>query len=121
MKIKWLLHVKLSDLFNVYEELDFGIGIDWGKVYIIRAGLPRNPNNNDLVFLGESVNFAVGICEQAKGPYHVEISSKTYLNLDDRTKFGTQNGEKVDMWKNGKILWKGSTYDSKITSWHWSF
>lgn len=121
MKIKWILNVELSDLFNNYESLDFGIGIDWGDVYIVRAGLPRNSNNNDLVFLGESVNFAVGICEQAKGPYHVEISTKTYNNLDDATIYGMSNGQKVNMWKDGVITWKSGTYNTKITSWYWAF
>jgi class 3 adenylate cyclase len=121
MMIKWVLAEKLLNLFEKYEKFDFGIGVDWGSVYIIKAGLPRNPNNNDLVFLGECVNYAVTISEQARGPYHVEISEKTYINLSDDLKYGTQDGTQVEIWKNGVVDWKGKKLTSKITTWQCFF
>ena len=118
MTTKWLLDIKLSPYFEKYEKLDFGIGIDWGDVYILRAGISRNNNNNDLVFIGKCVNYATAIANQAKGLDHVEISMDTYNNLTDDWTYGNSNGEKVDMWRNGSLEWKGKKWNSKVTSWH---
>ena len=75
-------------------------------------------NGRDLVFIGESVNFATAIANQAKSPHHVEISSDTYDNLLDDRIYAKQNGRNVDMWDNGGINWKGDDYRTKLTSWH---
>ena len=91
-QLKWALDVKFSKYFEQYSKLDFGIGIDWGDVYIVRAGLPKNDNNNDLVFLGMCVNYASMIANQAKSPNHIEISSETYANLREEWRMGTNNG-----------------------------
>ncbi len=118
MTTKWLLDIKLSTFFEKYEKLDFGIGIDWSEVYILRAGISRNANNNDLVFIGKCVNFATTIANQAKSPYHVEISLAVYNKLEDNWAYGDSNGEKVNMWKDGIVEWKEDKYDSKITKWY---
>lgn len=117
MITKWFLDIRLSPLFERYEKIDFGIGIDWGDVYIVRAGIPRDTNNNDLVFIGKCVNFATAIANQAHEPYHVEISKVTYDNLENRI-YGVSNGEKVDMWKDGAVEWKDENHITKITSWY---
>ena len=118
MTIKWLLDIKLSSLFEQYQKIDFGIGIDWGEVYILRAGISRDANNNDLVFIGKCVNFAVAIANQAESPKHVEISSSTYENLTDDWKYGEKNGKSVNIWKDCSFPWKGSEYKTKTTSWY---
>jgi len=119
MTVKWLLDMELSPLFETYEKLDFGIGVDWGEVFIVRAGIPRNANNNDLVYVGKCVNLAVAIGEQARGQDHVEISRSTYDNLEDDFIYGTQNGQKVDMWRSGNMEWQGKKHETKVTSWYW--
>jgi len=119
MTVKWFLDLELSPLFETYEKLDFGIGIDWGEVFIVRAGLPRDANINDLVFMGRCVNFAVVIGQQAKGPYHVEISEITYLNIEDAAIYGAMNDQKVDIWRNGIVKWQEKEYKTKLTSWYW--
>ena len=118
MITKWFLDIRLSPLFERYEKIDFGIGIDWGDVYIVRAGIPRDTNNNDLVFIGKCVNFATAIANQAHEPYHVEISEVTYDNLEDDRIYSVSNGEKVDMWKDGAVEWKDENHITKITSWY---
>lgn len=119
MKINFLLNVKLSPLFEQYEKIDFGIGIDWGDVYIVRAGIPRNSNNNDLVFIGACVNFATAISNQARGPGHVEISKSTYDSLPKSCVFGKKEGQDVDMWKDGVSIWKEEKFPTKVTNWQW--
>ena len=118
MTTKWLLDIKLSPLFEKYKKIDFGIGIDWSEVYILRAGISRNDNNNDLVFIGKCVNFATAIANQAKSPYHVEISRDVYPNLEDDWIYGHSNKKKVNMWEDGVVEWKGNKYESKITNWY---
>jgi adenylate cyclase len=119
-QLKWALDVKFSSYFEQYSKLDFGIGIDYGDVYIVKAGLPKNDNTNDLVFLGMCVNFATMIANQAKGPYHIEVSTDIYGNLTDDWIYGITNGVKEIMWKNGKVNWKGKEYQTKITTWQQS-
>jgi class 3 adenylate cyclase len=121
MKIKWMLGINLAEDFAEYEEIDFGIGVDWGTVLVVRAGLPRNANNNDLLFMGECINYAVRIGEQAKGPYNVEISNSTYDNLEDDVIFHTSaDSAQVNMWNDGAITWKGARRMTKITTYHWT-
>lgn len=118
MTTKWLLDIKLSPFFEKYEKLNFGIGIDWGEVYIVRAGIPRDTNNNDLVFIGTCVNYATAIANQAQGPDHVEISETTYSNLVDDWIYGKLNGKKVNMWNDSVVEWNGKRCRSKITNWY---
>lgn len=118
-QLKWALDIKFSKYFAPYSKLDFGIGIDWGIVYIIKAGLPRNDNNNDLVFLGMCVNYACMIANQGHSPHHIEISTDTYANLRDHWIYGNNNqGLKENMWIDGSINWKNKIWKTKCTSWH---
>lgn len=124
MTIKWFLDVELSDQFEQFSKIDFGIGVDWGEVLISRAGIPRDTNNNDLIFMGRCINFAVAIGEQAKGPGHVEISRSTYDNLEDKAIYGDGkdwfgNAAKVDMWETGTVIWQGESRNTNLTRWHW--
>ena len=64
------------------------------------------------------MNFATAIANQAKSPIHIEISDITYPNLSDKWKYGDSNGNQVDMWKDGKVEWKGKEYNSKFTRWY---
>ncbi len=119
MEIKWFLSTKLSPLFETYSKLDYGIGIDWGEVFILRAGISRDVNNNDLVFIGRCVNFAVAIANQAKTPENIEVSLSVYNNLEDSHKYTTKDNKEVSMWKDGEVVWNEKSYDTKITSYYW--
>ena len=118
MRLKWFLDIELSPLFKKYTKLDFGIGIDWGEVYILRAGISREANNNDLIFIGKCVNLAVAISKKAQSPYHVEISESTYSNLTEKWIYGTSQGVRKNMWTNSSIRWNDKTYSTKKTNWH---
>ena len=117
-QLKWALDIKLSKYFEQFSKLDFCIGIDWGDVLIVRAGLPKNDNNNDLVFLGMCVNYATAIANQGYGPNHIEISSVTHSNLSENWIYGTSNNVKQNMWTDGKVKWKEKEYNTKCTSWY---
>lgn len=115
METKWFLDIEFSKYFEKYEKLDFGIGIDLGEVYILRAGISRDANNNDLVFIGKCVNFAVAIANQARSPDHVEISKETYENLLEEMVYD-KNGN--NMWRNGTVEWNGIKQPTKVTSYY---
>jgi len=115
MVTKWFLDIEFSKYFEKYEKLDFGIGIDLGEVYILRAGISRDANNNDLVFIGKCVNFAVAIANQARSPNHVEISKYAYENLLEEMIYD-KNGN--NMWRNGIVEWNGMKHETKITSYY---
>lgn len=120
MQLKWALDIKFSKYFEEYSKLDFGIGVDFGDVYIVRAGLPKNDNNNDLVFLGMCVNYSCMIANQAYGPNHVEISTDVYSNLSESLLMGTDSsGVKRNMWTDGNVKWKEKDWKTKLTSWYW--
>lgn len=121
LSTKWMLNIRLSKHFEKYSKLDFGVGVDWGEVYIVRAGIPRQANKNDLVFIGDCVNLATAIANQAEGPYHVEISESTYSNLTEELLYGTKNNKKVNMWKDSSVVWKKKKFASKATTWYWHF
>ena len=114
----WFLDEKLSKYFEKYKILDYGIGIDWGEVFIIRAGISRDLNNNDLVFIGKCVNFATAIANQAKSPNHIEISESVYNNLDDDFIYGSKTN-KIDMWRDGTVNWNGIDYRTKFTRYYY--
>lgn len=116
---KWFLDIRLSDIFEKYEKIDFGIGIDWSEAYIFRAGIMRDPQNNDLVFIGKCVNFATAIANQAHGQGHVEISDVFYNKLDEDSLYGkNSSGEKVNIWHDGSFEWKGENWKTKVTHWY---
>ena len=119
MVIKWFLSSELSSLFENYSKLDYGIGIDWGEVFIVRAGISRDSNNNDLVFIGKCVNFAVAIANQAEAPNNIEVSLSVYNNLEDSHKYTIKNNNEVNMWKDGSVEWNKKEYNTKLTSYHW--
>ncbi|MFW9878765.1 MAG: adenylate/guanylate cyclase domain-containing protein [Candidatus Thorarchaeota archaeon] len=119
MEIKWFLSSELSSLFESYSKLDYGIGIDWGEVFIVRAGISRDTNNNDLVFIGKCVNFAVVIANQAEAPYNIEISLDVYENLDDSHRYTVKNNNEVNLWNDGIVEWNNERYRTKTTDYYW--
>jgi adenylate cyclase len=99
---KNILKPKLENFFdNNYELKDlnfnFGIGIDSGKVLIVRGGM-KGENNNDLVWVGNATNYAVKFSSITDEGYNVFISADVYDNVNESAKF---NGDpKRNMWES---------------------
>ncbi len=94
-----ILQPKLSKYFENNNELkdlefDFGIGIDVGKVLVVRGGI-KGENNNDLVWAGNATNYAVKLSGLSKEGRHIYISEDVYKNMAE--KIG--NTPKKDMWE----------------------
>jgi len=98
-----VLKPKLDAVFQINQQLrgdgiefDFGIGIDVGKVLVVRGGI-RGENNNDLVWVGNATNYAVKLSSLSKDGYHVYISEDVYKSMNKSSKFGGE--EDKNMWE----------------------
>ncbi|HKY22797.1 MAG TPA: adenylate/guanylate cyclase domain-containing protein [Vicinamibacterales bacterium] len=97
-----VLRPKLQTYFEKNNQLsdlvfDWGIGIDVGKVLVVRGGI-RGANNNDLVWVGNPTNYAVKLSGLGKGTaYHIYISDDVYKNMDKGSRIGGEPPR--DMWE----------------------
>lgn len=105
MQLSWfcqeVLKPKLDQYFKDNSQLtdtefDFGIGVDIGKVLVVRGGI-RGSNNNDLVWIGNATNYAVKLSDLSKDGYHIYISQDVYDNMNDSTKYG--GNIRKNMWE----------------------
>lgn len=126
MQIKYMLDNEngIRSTLEKYSALDFGIGIDYGSILCTKIGLPRNANNQDLIWIGHAVNKSTVLSDNSKSPSHIGISQVVYDSLQDNVKYGIRKNfwgqdEKVDMWTKGSIQYDGNWISYYYTSWHW--
>ena len=112
MEIKKCLVVDFAEIFSRFGEINFGIGLDVGSVYILRIGETYQADNNDLIFIGQSVNFAVAIANHTKGPFHIRVSNEFYDRLNNNWKYDENN---VSFWKTGIIPWNRKKHSVMMT------
>lgn len=127
MQMSWfarkILKPKLDAIFQNNQQLqnnkiefDFGIGIDTGKILVVRGGI-KGENNNDLVWVGNATNYAVKLSDLSKDGYHIYISEDVYKNMDKSSKFGGK--PERDMWepRSWTVMGGVNIYRSE---WIWS-
>jgi class 3 adenylate cyclase len=105
----------INTLLVKYSAVDFGIGLDDGKILCTKIGLGRDSNNQDLIWIGNPVNRAVKISDECQSPYHIGISSFVYSNLNDDVKFS----QGKDMWSPVTFSYNGKTEYYYKTSYYW--
>jgi len=98
---------QLSDL-----EFNFGIGIDVGKVLVVRGGI-KGSNNNDLVWAGNATNYAVKLSGLHDYGYNIYISKNVYKNMAESSR--TSDNPEVDMWE--ARAWNDMTVYRSYWSW----
>lgn len=105
LQMSWFCQKVLKPKVDAYLEnnnqlsgldFDFGIGIDCGKVLVVRGGI-KGENNNDLVWVGNATNYAVKLSSLSKENYHIYISEDVYKNMDKSSKIG--GSPERDMWE----------------------
>ncbi|MHA2219267.1 MAG: adenylate/guanylate cyclase domain-containing protein [Candidatus Hodarchaeales archaeon] len=84
--IKYYLKSLLFSEYQIEKDLDFGIGIDYGDVFVVKVG-NRGEFNNDLVWVGSSVNQAAKMSNNSKLPNNIRISDSVHKRLSDLNKF----------------------------------
>jgi class 3 adenylate cyclase len=115
----------INNLLSDYSAINFGIGLDDGKILCTKVGVGGNSNNQDLMWIGNAVNKSTVISDSRQAPNHIGISSYVYSNLNDEVKYGTIKNvwgqdEKVDMWTQTTITYNGKTEYYYYTSWYWT-
>jgi class 3 adenylate cyclase len=122
------MHYAITNLINEtlinYTDINFGIGIDYGKILATKVGIGNNDTTKDLIWIGNAVNKSSKISDKCKDPHYVGISKFVYDNLLDYAKFGTKKNylgqeEKVDMWNADTFEYNGN--DETYYSTHWYF
>lgn len=115
----------INNLLSQYSAVDFGIGLDDGKILCTKVGIGGDNNTKDLIWIGNPINKSVVISDECKANEYIGISSYVYSNLTDEVKFGTtkniyNNDIKVDMWTPYQIKYNGKWETFYKTTWFWN-
>ncbi len=122
LQIKYIISNKdgINPILEKYSAIDFGIGIDYGKILCTKIGLPRNLNNQDLIWIGRAVNKSTKISCERKYPNHVGISDLVCSNLIDNLKFGkSQFLQRINIWSTGFLNYNNKLESIYFTHFHW--
>lgn len=107
-----ILNYKLSK--KGYSQIDVGIGIDYGKALMVKAGYSGSGLNN-VIWMGDVVNSACHIANKAgrNGHSHIIVSDCIYSNLcDEYQKLLTR---KNIGWDN---YYEGDVVDVEMENWY---
>jgi class 3 adenylate cyclase len=122
MKMRYVITNIVNEYLQKYSTIDFGIGIDDGKILCTKIGV-GGENNRDLIWIGNPVNKATVISDKSKSPYYIGISSYVYSNLNDDVKYHTKKTnwgeEKVDIWTKGVFSYNERDEYYYYTSYYW--
>jgi len=127
MKMKYMISNTdsgLNPLLEKYSAIDFGIGLDDGKILCTKIGLGGDSNNQDLIWISNAVNKAVAISDLCMSPNSIAISSYVYGNLIDKVKYHLKNiygqEQKIDMWNQKYFQYNGTTEFYYDTNYYWT-
>jgi class 3 adenylate cyclase len=79
------------------EEVDYGIGLDYGRVLVIRNGIR---GTNDLSFVGTATNLSAKLSDAGHSPYHIWVSQRVHQRLSAN-----------NVTSNGKSMWDASKFE----------
>jgi class 3 adenylate cyclase len=118
LKINWavnqLINPALKEQYgeNTYQ-MSHVIGIDTSSILVCRIGVR---NDNDLVWVGRSANYAAKLTSINEG-FHIYITGEVFDKLEDASKYG--GNPKALMWE--KRFWTRMNNMSIYRSnWIWS-
>lgn len=104
-----------KSVFTLDFDLEQVVGIDTGKVMVIRSGIR---NNNDLMWIGKAPNIAAKLSAIRTG-YSTYITKKVFDHIHEDSKYG---GEPRRLMWESDIWTDGKAYDSEdiyCSNWHW--
>lgn len=126
MKMKYMISNSESGINNYlekYSAIDFGIGIDDGKILATKIGI-SGENNRDIFWVGNAVNKSTRLGDEAQSPNHISISSFVYNNLLDEAKYhiytdmyGTEH--KDNMWDLHSFIYNDQWENYYSTNYYW--
>lgn len=125
MKMKYAINELLNDNLKRYTDIDFGIGIDHGKILATKVGVGGADETKDLIWIGNAVNKSTKISDKCKSNYNIGISRYVYENLLDEVKYSETDKfwGKINIWQEHKF---GLTYNNIFetyytTTYYWTF
>ncbi|HLP50022.1 MAG TPA: adenylate/guanylate cyclase domain-containing protein [Chitinophagales bacterium] len=115
----------INKLLSGYSAINFGVGIDDGKVLCTKIGVGGDSNNQDLMWIGMAVNKSTVISDTRKSPYPIGISEYVYSNLEDNVKYYNSkdawgNVVKLNLWSKSTFDFKGEIHSYYYTNGYWA-
>lgn len=107
----YLLNLKLRK--KGYEQISVGIGMDYGRALMVKAGFSGS-GINDVIWMGDVVNSACHLCNIAgrNGHKPLIVSEAVYINLND---------DEQRLLSDSYNLWntyhEGDLYDGEMQAW----
>ena len=109
--IKYYMNLILKPKYKIANDLDYGVGIDYGSIFVVKVGI-SGEFNNDLVWIGAPVNNASKMGCKSKLPNNICISAEVFRKLSDNNKYNVPHdsdklsvfvplGFRTPIWKNG--------------------
>lgn len=118
MKMSYAIKEIINPLMKKLTNLDFGIGIDYGKVLAKKVGISGG-ENKDLIWIGNGVNRATKISDKCRAPYHIGISDKLFRRLaGDMVYSRDSHGQIKSMWVSANISYNGQNETIYKTSYY---
>lgn len=105
MKMSFAINEVVNPIMKSLSNMDFGIGIDYGKVLVTKVGIGGASNNKDLIWIGNGVNRATKISDQCQSPYHIGISERLYNKLDYSLRYTK------DFFYRPQSMWRSQTFE----------
>lgn len=99
-----------------YSEITVGIGIDYGRALMVKAGYSGS-GINDVIWMGDVVNSACHICNRAgrNGRKTLIVSDCIYSNLNEHNKELLTQFTDYNDWKT---YYEGDIVNSSMEEWY---
>lgn len=126
MHMRYAITELINETLQNYSDINFGIGIDDGRILATKVGIGGDDTHQDLIWIGNPVNKSAKISDECKSPYYIGISSYVHENLTDDVKYGTRKDtygrdEKVSMWTRFTLKYNDKEEYYYKTTWWWGF
>ena len=112
MQMKYAIKELLNDNLKRYTDIDFGIGIDHGKILATKVGVGGSDETKDLIWIGNAVNRSVKISDKCESNYNIGISEFVYNNLTNDVKCVEKDGlfstYQENIWKSDFLSYNNS-------------
>ena len=103
MQMNYAIKVLLNDNLKNYSDIDFGIGIDDGKILATKVGIGGTDETKDLIWIGNAVNKSTKISDKCSSYFNIGISQRVYDNLLDDVKYDINN----NIWNSCNFIYNG--------------
>lgn len=125
MQMKYAIKELLNENLKNYTDIDFGIGVDHGKILATKVGVGGADETKDLIWIGNAVNKSTKISDKCESGFNIGISEYVYNNLLDYVKFAEKDNGwgkyKENMWHNAYLNYNNATEQYYRTTYYYTF